>query len=129
MGTGGTMVGPAFSGFAQFAPPAAVLPPRGHHPAFYPQPILYWGYPSPPVSPTTYYGPASHPQSHHVAPPPPHQHQQTLVINFDICIYNCLHNPILYTQKYTVIPLKSKKSILFRAPPKCHFQLSIFKCY
>uniref|UniRef100_A0A1B0CWB9 Uncharacterized protein n=1 Tax=Lutzomyia longipalpis TaxID=7200 RepID=A0A1B0CWB9_LUTLO len=44
-----------------FPPPfghhaAAVLPPRGH-PAFYPPPILYWGYPSPPVSPTTYYGP------------------------------------------------------------------------
>lgn len=70
------MVGSAFGGYAQFAPPTAVLSPRGH-PAFYPQPILYWGYPSPPVSPTTYFGPA---------PPPPHlaqnlgpQHQPTLV--------------------------------------------------
>uniref|UniRef100_A0A1L8DGE4 Putative splicing factor hnrnp-f n=1 Tax=Nyssomyia neivai TaxID=330878 RepID=A0A1L8DGE4_9DIPT len=59
---GGTIVGPPFGGFP---PPfghhaTAVLPPRGH-PAFYPPPILYWGYPSPPVSPTTYYG-----------PPPPH---------------------------------------------------------
>lgn len=73
-------MGPAFTGYAQFAPPAAVMSPRGHHPAFYPQPILYWGYPSPPVSPTAYYGPAGH-------PPPPHhmtanlspQHQATLV--------------------------------------------------
>lgn len=75
------MMGPAFTGYAQFAPPTAVMSPRGHHPAFYPQPILYWGYPSPPVSPTAYYGPAGHP------PPPPHhitanlspQHQATLV--------------------------------------------------
>ncbi|XP_059608445.1 RNA-binding protein fusilli isoform X2 [Phlebotomus argentipes] len=59
---GGTIVGPPFGGFPPpFGPhAAAVLPPRGH-PAFYPPPILYWGYPSPPVSPTTYYG-----------PPPPH---------------------------------------------------------
>uniref|UniRef100_A0A182JLA3 Uncharacterized protein n=1 Tax=Anopheles atroparvus TaxID=41427 RepID=A0A182JLA3_ANOAO len=42
-----------------------VLPPP-RHAAFYPQPILYWGYPSPPVSPTTYYGTAA------AAPPPPH---------------------------------------------------------
>ncbi|GAB0087029.1 RNA-binding protein fusilli [Sergentomyia squamirostris] len=58
----GTLVGPPFGGFPPpFGPHAtAVLPPRGH-PAFYPPPILYWGYPSPPVSPTTYYG-----------PPPPH---------------------------------------------------------
>lgn len=78
------MMGPAFTGYAQFAPPAAVMSPRGHHPAFYPQPILYWGYPSPPVSPTAYYGPAGHP------PPPPHhmaanlspQHQATLVSGY-----------------------------------------------
>lgn len=75
------MVGPAFGGFAQFAPSAAVLPPPRHghgHPAFYPQPILYWGYPSPPVSPTTYYGPAHHPPPHMAANLGP-QHQPSLV--------------------------------------------------
>lgn len=89
------MVGPAFSGYAQFAQPTTVLPPRGHHPAFYPQPILYWGYPSPPVSPTTYYGPAGHPQSRHVAhnlAPPLPPHQQTLVIT--------IYNKDLYINRY-----------------------------
>uniref|UniRef100_A0AAG5DSX0 RRM domain-containing protein n=1 Tax=Anopheles atroparvus TaxID=41427 RepID=A0AAG5DSX0_ANOAO len=63
---GGTIVGGPFGGYAPFGhPPAAVLPPP-RHAAFYPQPILYWGYPSPPVSPTTYYGTAA------AAPPPPH---------------------------------------------------------
>lgn len=48
------------------------------HPAFYPQPILYWGYPSPPVSPTTYYGPP--PQTAHLSPPNvPPTHQPALV--------------------------------------------------
>lgn len=74
------MMGPAFTGYAQFAPPAAVMSPRGHHPAFYPQPILYWGYPSPPVSPTAYYGPAGHPPPpHHMATNLSPQHQATLV--------------------------------------------------
>lgn len=69
------MIGPPFAGYAPFPSAAAVLPPRGHHPAFYPQPILYWGYPSPPVSPTTYYGPAPP----HVGPP---HHQPALVSSF-----------------------------------------------
>ncbi|XP_037051284.1 RNA-binding protein fusilli isoform X1 [Bradysia coprophila] len=69
----GGMVGPAFSGYTQFTASPAVMPPRGH-PAFYPQPILYWGYPSPPVSPT-YYGP---PPPQHVAPNLGPQHQTAL---------------------------------------------------
>ncbi|XP_062711513.1 RNA-binding protein fusilli-like [Aedes albopictus] len=89
---GGTIVGAPFGGFSPFGPPpAAVLPPRAHpgHPAFYPQPILYWGYPSPPVSPTTYYGtpataaapPPHHHHHHHLAPslPPHHHHQPALL--------------------------------------------------
>lgn len=81
------MVGPAFSGFTQFTASPAVIPPRGH-PAFFPQPILYWGYPSPPVSPT-YYGP----------PPPPHvtsnlgpQHQTTLVSDIATICFILLTN-------------------------------------
>lgn len=84
---GGTIVGTPFGGFSPFGPPpAAVLPPRAHHPAhaaFYPQPILYWGYPSPPVSPTTYYGaPAAATAPPHHLPPnitPHHHHQPALL--------------------------------------------------
>lgn len=61
---GGTIIGPAFGGFAQYAAHANVMSGRGH-PAFYPQPIICWGYPSPPVSPTTYFPP------HIAAAPPP----------------------------------------------------------
>lgn len=75
------MIGPPFAGYSPFPPSAAVLPPRGH-PAFYPQPILYWGYPSPPVSPTTYYGPAPP----HVGPP----HHQPALVSFFISFYYCL---------------------------------------
>lgn len=70
------MIAPAFGGFAQFAPQAAVIPGRSHPAAFYPQPILYWGYPSPPVSPhTTYFGPPPP----HIAPTLGPQNQPTLV--------------------------------------------------
>jgi hypothetical protein len=71
---GGTIVAQPFGGFSPYGPPTAVLPPRGH-PAYYPQPILYWRYPSPPVSPTTYYGPAPT----HLQPNLGHQHQPALV--------------------------------------------------
>uniref|UniRef100_A0A903XYD8 RRM domain-containing protein n=2 Tax=Anopheles gambiae TaxID=7165 RepID=A0A903XYD8_ANOGA len=68
---GGTIVGAPFGGYAPFGhPPSAVLPPP-RHAAFYPQPILYWGYPSPPVSPTTYYSAAPPGTPHHLGPPPP----------------------------------------------------------
>lgn len=40
-----------------------MLSPRGH-PAYYPQPILYWSYPSPPGSPNTYF--ATHTSSPHL---------------------------------------------------------------
>ncbi|XP_058465503.1 RNA-binding protein fusilli isoform X3 [Malaya genurostris] len=81
---GGTIVSSPFSGFSPYGhPPTAVLPPRAHHAAaYYPQPILYWGYPSPPVSPTTYYGAPAPPGPHHLPPnisPHPHHHQPTLV--------------------------------------------------
>ncbi|XP_021707093.1 RNA-binding protein fusilli isoform X3 [Aedes aegypti] len=87
---GGTIVGAPFAGFSPFGPPpTAVLPPRAHpaHPAFYPQPILYWGYPSPPVSPTTYYGApatATAPPHHHLPPNmPPHHHHQPALVTID----------------------------------------------
>ncbi|XP_058828755.1 RNA-binding protein fusilli isoform X3 [Topomyia yanbarensis] len=80
---GGTIVGSPFGGFSPFGPPpTAVLSPRAHPAAaYYPQPILYWGYPSPPVSPTTYYGAPTPPGPHHLPPnmPPHHHHQPTLV--------------------------------------------------
>uniref|UniRef100_A0A9I3GIR8 RRM domain-containing protein n=1 Tax=Anopheles farauti TaxID=69004 RepID=A0A9I3GIR8_9DIPT len=73
---GGTIVGGPFGGYAPFGhPPTAVLPPP-RHAAFYPQPILYWGYPSPPVSPTTYYSTAPAGPPHHLGPAghPTHSH-------------------------------------------------------
>ncbi|XP_055628713.1 RNA-binding protein fusilli isoform X3 [Toxorhynchites rutilus septentrionalis] len=80
---GGTIVGAPFGGFSPYGPPtAAVLPPRAHPAAaFYPQPILYWGYPSPPVSPTAYYGAPAPPAPHHMPPnmAPHHHHQPALV--------------------------------------------------
>ncbi|XP_037916282.1 RNA-binding protein fusilli isoform X1 [Hermetia illucens] len=73
---GGTLVGPPFGGFPAFGPPAAIIPPPRTH-TFYSQPFVYWGYPSPPVSPTTYYGPAPPPPPHVAANIPP-QHQAAL---------------------------------------------------
>lgn len=65
-----------FGLYPQF-PPAAMLSPR-QHPTYYPQPILYWSYPSPPVSPNTYFAPhphhASNPHLNHnglTSPPQP----------------------------------------------------------
>ncbi|XP_055522930.1 epithelial splicing regulatory protein 2-like [Wyeomyia smithii] len=67
---GGTIVGSPFGGFSPFGhPQATVLPPRAHPAAaYYLQPILYWGYPSPPVSPTTYYGAPAPAGAHHLPP-------------------------------------------------------------
>uniref|UniRef100_A0A182MNB2 Uncharacterized protein n=1 Tax=Anopheles culicifacies TaxID=139723 RepID=A0A182MNB2_9DIPT len=85
---GGTIVGAPFGGYAPFGhPPSAVLPPP-RHAAFYPQPILYWGYPSPPVSPTTYYSTAPPPGTpHHLGPAghqtagiPTHSHGQPTML-------------------------------------------------
>lgn len=64
---GGTVLTPAaaFGAFNPFGPRATFI--SGHYPALaalYPPP-LYWSYPSPPVSPTTYYGPTiSHSWNH-----------------------------------------------------------------
>lgn len=95
---GGTVMPPPFSGYVPFAGhgsmpingmtgkpdprcPTMINDPNHMmhlHPAFYPQPILYWGYPSPPVSPTTYYGPP--PPTAHLSPPNvPQTHQPALV--------------------------------------------------
>ncbi|XP_055313922.1 RNA-binding protein fusilli isoform X2 [Sitodiplosis mosellana] len=62
---GGTpMIAPAF-GTYPFDPRTAFISSRAPYPApaLYPPPILYWSYPSPPVSPTTYFAhqPAAHP--------------------------------------------------------------------
>ncbi|KAM8711976.1 hypothetical protein ACLKA7_012484 [Drosophila subpalustris] len=46
-----------------------------HASAFYPPPLVYWPYPSPPVSPTTYY---SQPGAHS----PSHQHQALYPLDF-----------------------------------------------
>lgn len=81
---GGTLIAPAFSGFAQY-PPQPVLSGRGHPAAaFYPQPILYWGYPSPPVSPTAYFGPAPQPIPQHIATasPPLGPQNKPILVNF-----------------------------------------------
>ncbi|PNF34494.1 RNA-binding protein fusilli, partial [Cryptotermes secundus] len=85
---GGTMLPPphfapaaAFSPFgpagpAQLIPTTTLTPPRHTFAAAFP-PIFYWPYPSPPVSPTSYYGGALTPLPPPGAAaiqPPPHQH-------------------------------------------------------
>lgn len=54
------IIGAPFASFAPpFGAPAALISPahRGHHCGYYPTPTLvYWSYPSPPVSPTAYFG-------------------------------------------------------------------------
>lgn len=58
------MIAPAF-GTYPFDPRTAFISSRSPYPApaLYPPPILYWSYPSPPVSPTTYFAhqPTAHP--------------------------------------------------------------------
>ncbi|XP_059224840.1 RNA-binding protein fusilli isoform X2 [Stomoxys calcitrans] len=77
---GASVIGPPFSHFGPFAAPGPILaaPHRGPHPhgpthpappsphaaAFYPHPVVYWPYPSPPVSPTTYFNPPTHSPTH-----------------------------------------------------------------
>ncbi|XP_021916116.1 RNA-binding protein fusilli isoform X3 [Zootermopsis nevadensis] len=86
---GGTMLPPphftpaaAFSPFgpagpAQLIPTTTLTPPRHTFAAAFP-PIFYWPYPSPPVSPTSYYGgalpPLPPPGATAAIQPPPHQH-------------------------------------------------------
>ncbi|KDR24244.1 hypothetical protein L798_06710 [Zootermopsis nevadensis] len=83
--------GPA--GPAQLIPTTTLTPPRHTFAAAFP-PIFYWPYPSPPVSPTSYYGGAlpplpppgataaiqPPPHQHGAAPPPHHSAAATLVI-------------------------------------------------
>lgn len=66
--------GANFAGFATIQLPPPTVGPR----PFYPAPIFYWPYPSPPVSPTSYFAPTMPPPPHG-ALPPPQQPQQALV--------------------------------------------------
>lgn len=57
-GTGGNMLPPPYGTFPyvqtpQILPAVAPLTPRLPPASYYP--VFYWPYPSPPVSPTTYY--------------------------------------------------------------------------
>ncbi|XP_073848787.1 epithelial splicing regulatory protein fusilli isoform X2 [Musca autumnalis] len=82
---GASVLGPPFGHFGPFPPPPGPLlaaPHRAHHPhgpthpaaapppppphaaAFYPHPVVYWPYPSPPVSPTTYFNQPTHSPTH-----------------------------------------------------------------
>lgn len=80
---GGTLIGPPpFGPFTHFGPgPTAILPPHRAHPAFYSPPLVLWPYPSPPVSPTTYYGPA-HPPPHMATSPMSPQHQHLYPVDY-----------------------------------------------
>ncbi|XP_018320857.1 RNA-binding protein fusilli isoform X2 [Agrilus planipennis] len=69
--------GTTFPGFAQLqlTPSGPTIAPRQIYPPPPPS-ILYWSYPSPPVSPTNYFGPT-------MPPPgalPPQQHQQAVFL-------------------------------------------------
>lgn len=71
--------GANFPGFAPVPLAAPALGPR----QFFPPPIFYWPYPSPPVSPTSYYAPT-------MPPPgalPPQQPQQAMVSRIDGIFY------------------------------------------
>uniref|UniRef100_A0A1I8NAZ1 RRM domain-containing protein n=2 Tax=Musca domestica TaxID=7370 RepID=A0A1I8NAZ1_MUSDO len=82
---GASVLGPPFGHFGPFPPPPGPIlaaPHRAHHPhgpahpaaapppppphaaAFYPHPVVYWPYPSPPVSPTTYFNQPTHSPTH-----------------------------------------------------------------
>lgn len=101
---GGTIIGPTFNGYAPFPNPAAVLPPRGH-PAFFPQQIIYWPYPSPPVSPTAYYGPAHPPPHPHIAPnftPPLHQPTLVSILFIINMIYYCINRTIFFPSQVPI---------------------------
>ncbi|KAJ9588592.1 hypothetical protein L9F63_028105, partial [Diploptera punctata] len=116
--TCGTMLPPAHFGpaaaFSPFGPagPAQLIPtatltqPRHTFAAAFP-PIFYWPYPSPPVSPTSYYGgplpplapPGAAaaaiqppPHQHTAAPPPHHSATATLVVLISLSIFNYDNN-------------------------------------
>lgn len=70
---GGSMLPPPYGAFPyvqspQILPAVAPLTPR--LPAAYYSPVFYWPYPSPPVSPTTYY-----------------PHSSTTVVSFEVFNY------------------------------------------
>ncbi|EDW33656.1 GL11864 [Drosophila persimilis] len=76
----GAHFGPPFQAYRAAPPPShtpLLATPRNHHAhhhhhhasTFYPPPLVYWPYPSPPVSPTTYYSqPAAHSPSQPLYP-------------------------------------------------------------
>ncbi|XP_017147241.1 RNA-binding protein fusilli isoform X4 [Drosophila miranda] len=76
----GAHFGPPFQAYGAAPPPShtpLLATPRNHHAhhhhhhasTFYPPPLVYWPYPSPPVSPTTYYSqPAAHSPSQPLYP-------------------------------------------------------------
>ncbi|XP_026840984.1 RNA-binding protein fusilli isoform X3 [Drosophila persimilis] len=84
LSTGATVLGahfgPPFQAYRAAPPPShtpLLATPRNHHAhhhhhhasTFYPPPLVYWPYPSPPVSPTTYYSqPAAHSPSQPLYP-------------------------------------------------------------
>ncbi|XP_065168952.1 RNA-binding protein fusilli isoform X3 [Atheta coriaria] len=71
--------------FPGYAPVQLAAPPMGAR-QFYPPPqIFYWPYPSPPVSPTSYYAPTMPPPPGAMPAPPPQQQQQQQLIPPD-CI-------------------------------------------
>lgn len=73
--------------------PAPALGPR----QFFPPPIFYWPYPSPPVSPTSYYAPT-------MPPPgalPPQQPQQAMVSD-GIELFKKLKKEIIEPMKYKI---------------------------
>ncbi|KAF5279685.1 hypothetical protein FQA39_LY18243 [Lamprigera yunnana] len=76
--------GANFPGYAPVQIAAPALGPR----QFFPPPIFYWPYPSPPVSPTSYYSPTMPPP----AALPPQQSQQSIMSS------DCLQLPQIAAQ-------------------------------
>lgn len=79
---GGNIIPTAFhpgANFPGYAPVQLAAPALGPR-QFFPPPIFYWPYPSPPVSPTSYYAPTMPPP----AALPPQQPQQPMVSYFII---------------------------------------------
>lgn len=114
---GTPVLGTPFAPFPTFGSPPALLTsaqshrplPHHHHQqptpqaTFFPPPFLYWSYPSPPVSPTAYYGqPPTHSTTSLAGNITATQHQAMVRVNLTIitAIINSTNSSILVSSRF-----------------------------